>query len=163
MKIALITDDGKSISQHFGRAPYYLVVTLEDGKEVNRELRPKQGHNQFLQAGEHAEHSAGQEHGRDNDSHEKHISMTDTIQDCAALICGGMGYGAYESMPPEYPTGGDRPARYRRGNPGIRRRSAYRSYRETALNSSRALPGRPAWFHSGDVSRTQGKPNARNA
>ncbi len=42
MKIALITDDGKSISQHFGRAPYYLVVTLEDGKEVNRELRPKQ-------------------------------------------------------------------------------------------------------------------------
>jgi predicted Fe-Mo cluster-binding NifX family protein len=98
MKIALITDDGKSISQHFGRAPYYLVVTLEDGKEVNRELRPKQGHNQFQQAGEHAEHSAGQVHGRDNDSHEKHISMTDTIQDCAALICGGMGYGAYESM-----------------------------------------------------------------
>jgi predicted Fe-Mo cluster-binding NifX family protein len=51
MKIALITDDGKSISQHFGRAPYYLVVTLEDGKEVNRELRPKQGHNQFHRPG----------------------------------------------------------------------------------------------------------------
>ena len=37
MKIAFITDDEKTISQHFGRAPYYLVITVEDGKETNRE------------------------------------------------------------------------------------------------------------------------------
>ena len=98
MKIALITDDGKSISQHFGRAPYYLVVTLEDGKEVNRELRPKLGHNQFQHTEEHAEHAHGQEHGQDEASHQKHSSMAEAIQDCSALICGGMGYGAYESM-----------------------------------------------------------------
>ncbi len=98
MKIALITDDGKSIIQHFGRAPYYLVVTLEDGKEVTRELRPKLGHQQFQQAGEHAEHAHGQEHGHDEASHQKHTSMAETIQDCAVLICGGMGFGAYESM-----------------------------------------------------------------
>ena len=98
MKIALITDDGKSISQHFGRAPYYLVISLEDGKEVNRELRPKLGHNQFQHAEEHAEHAHGHEHGQDEASHQKHASMAETIQDCAVLICGGMGYGAYESM-----------------------------------------------------------------
>ena len=31
MKIAAITDDGTTISQHFGRAPYYVVVTVEAG------------------------------------------------------------------------------------------------------------------------------------
>jgi len=98
MKIALITDDGKSISQHFGRASHYLVVTLEDGKEVSRELRPKLGHNHFHQAGEHAEHAHGQEHGQDEASHKKHASMAETIQDCSTLICAGMGFGAYESM-----------------------------------------------------------------
>ena len=29
MKIVAITEDGKTISQHFGSAPYYLVLTIE--------------------------------------------------------------------------------------------------------------------------------------
>jgi len=98
MKIAVITDDGKTISQHFGRAPYYLVLTIEEGKIVSREMRDKMGHNQFS-AQPHAEeepHGAG--HGMDSASHNKHASMAETIADCKALLCGGMGMGAYESM-----------------------------------------------------------------
>ena len=97
MKIAAITDDGKTISQHFGRAPYYLVLTIEEGKIVNREMRDKMGHNQFSNQ-PHVEepHAAG--HGMDTASHDKHISMAETIADCKALLCGGMGMGAYESM-----------------------------------------------------------------
>ena len=34
MKIAFVTDDGQSISAHFGRAAYYLVVDVVDGKET---------------------------------------------------------------------------------------------------------------------------------
>ena len=30
MKIATITDDGVTISQHFGRAPYYMVYTVKE-------------------------------------------------------------------------------------------------------------------------------------
>ena len=97
MKIAVITDDGKLISQHFGRAPYYLVLTIEDGKVTQRELRNKLVHNQFS-AHEHTEepHAAG--HGLDAASHNKHASMADAISDCEALLCCGMGMGAYESM-----------------------------------------------------------------
>lgn len=97
MKIAAITDDGKTISQHFGRAPYYLVLTIEEGKIVNREMRSKMGHNQFHDQ-THVEepHAAG--HGMDAASHDKHASMADAISDCKALLCGGMGMGAYESM-----------------------------------------------------------------
>lgn len=97
MKIAAITDDGKTISQHFGRAPYYLVLTIEEGKITNREMRSKLGHNQF-QEQPHEEGPLGAGHGMDAGSHDKHVSMANAIADCKALLCGGMGMGAYESM-----------------------------------------------------------------
>ncbi len=97
MKIAVITDDGKTISQHFGRAPYYLVLTIEEGKIVNREMRDKMGHNQFRDQ-PHAEEPHGAGHGMDSASHNKHVSMAETIADCKAILCGGMGMGAYDSM-----------------------------------------------------------------
>ena len=97
MKIAVITDDGKTISQHFGQAPYYLVLTIEEGKIVNREMRDKMGHNQFGDE-PHVEEPHGEGHGMDPASHTKHINMAQAIADCKVLLCGGMGKGAYESM-----------------------------------------------------------------
>jgi len=97
MKIAAITDDGKTISQHFGRAPYYMVVTVEQGKILGRELRHKLGHAQFAN-GPHPQEEPGQPHGMDAVSHNKHLQMAETIADCEALLCRGMGMGAYESM-----------------------------------------------------------------
>jgi predicted Fe-Mo cluster-binding NifX family protein len=97
MKIAAITDDGKTISQHFGRAPYYLVVTLENGEIVNRELRNKLGHARFADQ-PHSREIPGQPHGMDAASHNKHVQMAEAIADCEALLCRGMGTGAYESM-----------------------------------------------------------------
>jgi predicted Fe-Mo cluster-binding NifX family protein len=96
-KIAAITDDGTTISQHFGRAAYYLVATVEDGQIVNRELREKLGHAQFSSQ-PHVEEAAGQAHGMDSASHNKHLQMAEAISDCVALLCRGMGRGAYESM-----------------------------------------------------------------
>ena len=97
MKIAVITDDGKAISQHFGRAQYYLVATVENGQITNREMRPKMGHNHFSNE-PHEEEKHGQPHGTDAASHNKHLQMSETITDCEALLCRGMGRGAYESM-----------------------------------------------------------------
>ena len=97
MKIAAITDDGKTISQHFGRAPYYLVVTVENGQIVERELRDKLGHAQFSNL-PHAEEHPDQPHGMGAAAHAKHLQMAEAIADCEALLCGGMGMGAYQSM-----------------------------------------------------------------
>jgi len=96
MKIAVITDDGKTISLHFGRAQYYLVATVENGQIVNREMRPKLGHNHF--SNEPHEHGHGHQHGSDPASHDRHMQMSEAIVDCEALLCRGMGRGAYESM-----------------------------------------------------------------
>jgi predicted Fe-Mo cluster-binding NifX family protein len=97
MKIAAITEDGKIISQHFGRAAHYLVATVENGQIVSRELRNKLGHTHFVDQ-PHAEEQPGQPHGMDAASHNKHLQMAESIADCEAILCRGMGMGAYESM-----------------------------------------------------------------
>jgi len=96
MKIAFITEDEKTISRHFGRAPYYLVVEVEDNKIVSKERREKLGHSNFADEGHH--HTSSQGSGMDPESHNKHDRMSQSISDCDVLICGGMGMGAYQSM-----------------------------------------------------------------
>lgn len=97
MKIAAITGDGKTISEHFGRASYYLVATIEDGKVVDQELRDKPGHTHFENE-PHEAYQPGQPHGFGPVAGSRYVRMAKTISDCQALLCGGMGAGAYLSM-----------------------------------------------------------------
>ena len=99
MKIAVITEDGQTISQHFGRAPYYLVFTLEDGGIVSKEQRDKIGHQQFAQT-DHAHQSENDPRGHGFGAHSetKHVQMIESIQDCEVIIVRGMGRGAYQAM-----------------------------------------------------------------
>lgn len=97
MKIAAISDDGANISQHFGRAPLYVVVTVENGKIVNRETRQKAGHHSFAPHQETVP-VEGERHGYDAGSQAKHASMAETVADCQVLLAGGMGWGAYDSL-----------------------------------------------------------------
>jgi len=99
MKIAAVSEDGMTISQHFGRAPFYVVITVEDGRIISHEKRDKMGHNQF--GGETHEESHGEDprgHGFDPAAQDRHARMVTAITDCEVLLARGMGAGAYESM-----------------------------------------------------------------
>ncbi len=96
MKIAVITDDELTISKHFGRAPYYLVATIEGRTIIERQRRDKLGHAQL--GSEPHEHRSGEQHGFDPVAQDRHARMAEAIADCNVLICGGMGAGAYQSM-----------------------------------------------------------------
>lgn len=96
MKIAIVTDDGKRISKHFGRGAYYSVYTIEDGKIVSTELRERHFGHHSQQNHTHHEHKEGEHHGMGQD--EKHDLMAREISDCQVLIAGGMGGGAYNRM-----------------------------------------------------------------
>lgn len=98
MKIAVITEDERTISQHFGRAPYYVVVTIENGQIVARERRDKLGHAHFSNESHSHLHQPGEPHGFDPASQDRHTRMAEAIGDCEVLLCGGMGAGAYASM-----------------------------------------------------------------
>jgi len=97
MKIAVITDNGNTVSQHFGYAPYYMVFNVEGNKIVSQEKRDKAGHHN-LGGGHQEHHGQGGRHGFDAASQSKHATMMDAISDCQLLIAGGMGYGAYEAL-----------------------------------------------------------------
>jgi predicted Fe-Mo cluster-binding NifX family protein len=97
MKIAVVTDDEKTISAHFGRAQYYVVLTIEDGAVTGQETRPKVNHSQFVGEGHHhGEH--GGPHGMDSGSQRRHGLMMEAIQDCEVLLARGMGQGAHYSL-----------------------------------------------------------------
>lgn len=93
MKIAIVTDDGQSVSPHFGRARNYVVITVADGAIVGRELRPKS-----------APHLEGGTSHREDDSHDgpaahaRHDGMIAPITDCGHVIARGMGRGAHDRI-----------------------------------------------------------------
>jgi predicted Fe-Mo cluster-binding NifX family protein len=88
MKIALPTDDSKTISAHFGRAPYFIVADISDDGKISYEQRQKAFH------GSQEEHD--QHHHDEQGQGGMHQSMFGVISDCKILIAGGMGQPAYE-------------------------------------------------------------------
>jgi len=87
-RIALPTDDGTTLCQHFGRAHYYKVVEIMDGKVASTELRDKFAH---VHGEEH--------HGESDASHEEvHGLMADAAHGCDTIIAGGMGMGAMNAL-----------------------------------------------------------------
>lgn len=98
MKIAVVTEDGITISQHFGRAPYYLICSIENNKITVKEKRDKLGHAQFAGSEEHSHQADARGHGFNPDAQPRHANMAAAISDCQVLIARGMGAGAYESM-----------------------------------------------------------------
>ncbi|MDI6858723.1 MAG: NifB/NifX family molybdenum-iron cluster-binding protein [Dehalococcoidia bacterium] len=97
MKIAVVSDDGVTVSQHFGRAQMYVVLTIEDGRIVAEENRPKLGHGALANL-PHGELDALGRRGFGEGAELRHRQMAAAIGDCQALISGGMGWGAQESL-----------------------------------------------------------------
>jgi predicted Fe-Mo cluster-binding NifX family protein len=104
MKVAVVTDDGRTISQHFGRATYYEVLTVENGSVTGRERREKPAHQHHhhpahdLEQGVVHLHEDGDAEATGVGTGNAHNSVIASIQDCATVISRGMGLGAYDSL-----------------------------------------------------------------
>ena len=97
MRIAVVTDDGLTISPHFGRARAFAVLTVEDETIVSRELRDKFApHSQPDRLPHDDDDDVAGAHGTGPSARGKHLEMLASIGDCAFLITGGMGRGAYD-------------------------------------------------------------------
>ena len=86
MKIAIPTDDGVTISAHFGHATYFLVADIEAGQVVSKTLRERPGN------GHHEHH----EHHHDHAHHQGHgpANKFQPIRDCDVIMSRGMGQPA---------------------------------------------------------------------
>lgn len=87
MKIAAVTEDGKTIHSHFGQAPYFEVLTIENNIVVARERRSKPAHQH---GAHHEDHAAG------GDTHAQ--GMAQVISDCQVLLARGMGLPAFQAL-----------------------------------------------------------------
>ncbi len=95
MKIAVVTDDHKTISAHFGRAVFYEVFTISDGKITGQETLPKPAHDQ---PGHQHQTEPGFAHGFGPAEEGLHARMLAPIRDCQVLLARGMGQGAYNNL-----------------------------------------------------------------
>lgn len=90
--IAVATDDGTTVSSHFGRALFYEVLKFSKGKVTKRERREKAGHHSFAPAEGGHEHHSGEEHEH------RHQTIVLPVLDCQVVIVRGMGEGAVEHL-----------------------------------------------------------------
>jgi predicted Fe-Mo cluster-binding NifX family protein len=95
MKIAVATEDGKTISEHFGRSPYFAVFEVENGAITNQSMRRNTFTRHFR--GEHERHTQGEHHHSGEDAH-AHDSLAEGLGDCRAVISHGMGRRAWEDL-----------------------------------------------------------------
>jgi len=75
----------------------YVVLTVEDGRIIAEENRPKLGHGALANL-PHGELDAQGRRGFGEGAEARHQQMAGAIGDCQALIAGGMGWGAQESF-----------------------------------------------------------------
>ena len=80
MKIAVASDDKKTISNHFGRALGFVVFDVKEGKITGKEYRENIGK------------STGECHTCN------HATMINNIKDCESVISHGMGMGIYNDL-----------------------------------------------------------------
>jgi predicted Fe-Mo cluster-binding NifX family protein len=89
VKIAVASEDGISISHHFGRSRCFLVFEVEDKKVVGRSVRD----NTFTA------HAKGEcQEGAEHNHHHGHGAIVEALKDCQAVLCYGMGWRAAEEL-----------------------------------------------------------------
>jgi len=88
MKIAIPSDEGTFLSQHFGRTLGFAVFEVDQNKIVSQEYRKNDFTGHAL--GHHDQHQhQGSEH-QDHAQHSHHRILK-ALEDCEVVIAGGMG------------------------------------------------------------------------
>jgi predicted Fe-Mo cluster-binding NifX family protein len=90
MKIAIPTNDGTSISEHFGRSAAFLIFEAEDGQIKNQAMKTN---------GQHHSHDQGScGHGPTEGAQHSHQGIVSALDGCEVVICAGMGQKAADAL-----------------------------------------------------------------
>lgn len=92
MKVAIATDDYKSVTGHVGRCNGFLIVTVENGEIKETEERE----NNFTNHGRGNHGHGHHHHGEDHRS--GHQRLAEGLEDCSHLICHGVGWRLVEDL-----------------------------------------------------------------
>jgi predicted Fe-Mo cluster-binding NifX family protein len=90
VKIAVPTNDGLSIAEHFGRSAGFMLFQTENGQITARELKDNTAQHT------HAQSSCGN-HAGEEVAH-NHSAILAALEGCDVVICAGMGWRAAEAL-----------------------------------------------------------------
>ncbi len=90
MKIAVPTNDGVNLAEHFGRSAAFIVFEVDGNKIASQEIRQNLPHD------DHALHGCGAEATDNHKNH--HTGMAAILDGCSLVVCGGMGWRAAQSL-----------------------------------------------------------------
>ena len=90
MKIAVASDDGKTLSMHFGRAKGFVIAEIENNeiKSINFVPNSDPCH----------EHGNCEHHGEHHSRGSKHQRILQILEGVDVVISGGMGAHIYEEL-----------------------------------------------------------------
>lgn len=97
MKIALPSNDGTTVSAHFGRSRGFIIFETDNHHILKEEYRENNvtGHAQ----GHHHDHDHDHHHGQGNENHtHSHAGILGVLSDCEVVIAGGMGHRLYTDL-----------------------------------------------------------------
>lgn len=88
MKIAIPSDEGIYLCQHFGRTLGFAIFEVADGQIINKEYRPNTFTGHAL-----GQHNENQHHDAEHNEHAQHSHhrILNALNDCEVVIAGGMG------------------------------------------------------------------------
>lgn len=90
MKIAVPTNDGISISAHFGRSAAFLIFETENGQIKGTESKKN--------STTHTHAQGACDHHAAEPTHDHHDGILATLEGCEMVICAGMGQRAADAL-----------------------------------------------------------------
>ncbi|MHB8945315.1 MAG: NifB/NifX family molybdenum-iron cluster-binding protein [Bacillota bacterium] len=101
MRIAMPSEDGTHISDHFGRSPFFAIFDVDGGTARAVEVRRNGEVTEAdLAAGDHHDHGHHDDgHGHDHaEHHHNHGNIVGNLADCQAVLVHGIGRPMAEAL-----------------------------------------------------------------
>ena len=96
MRIAVASNDNINVTGHVGKCRGFLIVDVENGEILKKEIRRNSFTDHVLGNKDTSEHGNG--HGGGHGNNDGHKRLAEGLKDCQYLISHGMGWKLVEDI-----------------------------------------------------------------
>lgn len=98
MRIAVASDDGINVTGHVGKCRGFLIIDVENGEILKKEIRKNSFTDHTIGKNEENVHDHENGHGGGHGNNDGHKRLAEGLKDCKYLISYGMGWKLVEDI-----------------------------------------------------------------
>ncbi len=98
MRIAVASDDGINVTGHVGKCRGFLIIDVENGEILKKEIRKNSFTDHAIGKNEENVHDHENGHGGGHGNNDGHKRLAEGLKDCKYLISHGMGWKLVEDI-----------------------------------------------------------------